>query len=131
VVELAAILGIPEDSVFGTDAWGFGGEIDVRGETLFNAGQSSVSIFATGEVATVLFSVFSTGAADVFWPITDVDGGVEEESVGAELLVPPNTVGARVERVTHTGHRVNTVFAIFRLVRAFNLGGMFALFGFF
>ena len=55
------------------------------------------------------------------WPITDVDGGVEEESVGAELLVPPNTVGARVERVTHTGHRVNTVFAIFRLVRAFNL----------
>ena len=43
------------------------------------------------------------------------------ESVGAELLVPPNTVGARVERVTHTGHRVNTVFAIFRLVRAFNL----------
>jgi hypothetical protein len=131
VVELAAIFGIPEDSVFGTDAWRFGGKVDAGEETLFNAGQSSVPILATREVATVLFSVFSTGAANVFWPITDVDRGVEVESVGAELFVPPNTVGARVERVTHTGHWVNTVFAIFRLVRAFNLGGMLALFGFF
>ena len=59
-------------------------------------------------------------------PVAHVDLGVEEESVRAELFVPPNTVGTLVKGVAHTGDRVDTVFAEFIFVVALNVGRGFA-----
>ena len=73
MVELAAILGIPEDSVFGTDAWGIGGKVDPGEETLFNAGQSSVPILATREVATLFYTLIFLSLSSPLLPIADFD----------------------------------------------------------
>ena len=68
---------------------------------------------------------------DVFWPVTNADFGVEKKSIRAKLLVPPDTVGALVKSVAHSGDGVDTVFTVFWLIIAFNISRRLATFSFF
>lgn len=60
------------------------------------------------------------------WPIADAFFLVEEESLRAELFLPPDAVGAHVVGVAHSGHGIDSVITVLGWAVARNLRGMLA-----
>jgi len=60
------------------------------------------------------------------WPIADAFFLVEEESLRAELFLPPDPVGAHVVGVAHSGDGIDSVITVLGWAVARNLRGMLA-----
>ena len=74
----------------------------------------------------ILKHAVSARAGYVLWPIADAFLLVEEESLWAELFLPPDAVGAHVVGVAHSGHGIDSVITVLGWAVARNLRGMLA-----
>ena len=102
----------------------------VKSVALIGHGEDSLSAFSTvGIVSAVAISVsavsVSVSAVHVAWPITDEDFGigVEQETVGANLVIELDSVGALEEFVALAWDGIDSVWAEIGLVVALHIGG--------
>ena len=112
----------------------------VKGVALIGNGEDSLSAFSTvGIVSTVSISLsavsvsisaasVSVSAVHVAWPITDEDFGigVEQETIGANLVIELDSVGALEEFVALARDGIDSVWAEIGLVVALHVGGRLA-----
>jgi len=109
----------------------------VKGVALVGNGEDSLSaLSAVGMVSAVAISLtavsisfsavsVSVAAVNVAWPITDEDFwiGVKQETVGANLVIELDSVGALEEFVALTRDGIDSVWAEIGLVIALHIGG--------